>query len=722
MSLVRGKFGWLMGFVFIAALVIGGLGWVTREALRMEDERRHAAAERERERLQKEQDERWHDSQQLLIADQSVKIRQALMLLDIRISSALAREDSRPYTYFEALHSPFPAITQEGVACEPGQMLIPSPLMTATLPEWMLLHFQVDPVKGWTSPQVVPDALQRTLRKQPIELAMNNVDDAHNKRLEELKAAYSLRNFYRLADNNGLSFDIANKETQQAQQDLKDQVANSANPTNQSTSQNAIVPSQQPALQLQNGNTFFPQYLYGNDNTDANNKRYQIINRGRNEGLWGYNGDGRNYSSLQGLFPYKLLESKQAEIRTYEQQMKEQPEAVKKKDLQAKVDSLRKESDDLRRALQPIEIEVASMKPLWLPSPEEPKHLLMVRPARIGTLPAYQGILIDWPRLQEILKSEIDYLFPEARFRPLAKNNPEHLDREMTALPIEFDAGPLPEVEAPESLPAPETQPAGWTPLRIGLATVWAAALIALIAVGLGGWSLLDLSERRIRFVSAVTHELRTPLTTLRLYLDLLNSGMVSEEKQKDEYLKTLSGEADRLHRLIGNVLDFARLEKARPNVVKQPVAVAEFLDQLCATWHERCAASGKDVQVVNALPEGTNVSTDRSLVEQILGNLIDNARKYSRDASDPRIWLRARADGGKIILEVEDRGPGVTKRERGSIFRPFRRGHDADVKAGGVGLGLALATRWAGFIGGKLNVKAGEDGVGACFQLELPS
>ena len=55
------------------------------------------------------------------------------------------------------------------------------------------------------------------------------------------------------------------------------------------------------------------------------------------------------------------------------------------------------------------------------------------------------------------------------------------------------------------------------------------------------------------------------------------------------------------------------------------------------------------------------------------------------------------------------------------SIFRPFRRGHDADVKAGGVGLGLALATRWAQLLGGKLSVGEGGDGIGACFRLDLP-
>jgi signal transduction histidine kinase len=257
--------------------------------------------------------------------------------------------------------------------------------------------------------------------------------------------------------------------------------------------------------------------------------------------------------------------------------------------------------------------------------------------------------------------------------------------------------------------------------LRIGLAFAWAAVLVALLAIGLGGWSLFNLSERRIRFVSAVTHELRTPLTTLRLYLDLLASGMVTDEKQKAEYLGTLNAEADRLHRLIGNVLDFARLEKSRPNVEKRSTAVGDLLGQLDRNWHGRCAAAGKELVVENRLPDGATVTTDPGLVEQIVGNLIDNAQKYSREATDPRITLRARAEADKLVIEVEDRGPGVTKRERGSIFRPFRRGHDADVKAGGVGLGLALATRWAQLLGGRLGVDAGCDGVGACFRLELP-
>jgi signal transduction histidine kinase len=282
----------------------------------------------------------------------------------------------------------------------------------------------------------------------------------------------------------------------------------------------------------------------------------------------------------------------------------------------------------------------------------------------------------------------------------------------MASLPVQLDPGP------PDPLP-----PAGWTPLRIGLSFAWAAALIGLVAMGLSGLSLIDLSERRIRFVSAVTHELRTPLTTLRLYLDMLTSGLVREEAQRAEYLQTLSSESERLHRLIGNVLDFARLEKQRAKVVSVPLTVADLMDRLRATWKDRCESVGKELIVENRLPADASLTTDSDLLQQIVGNLIDNACKYSKAAADRRIWLRAvESEPGRIALEVEDCGPGVSPRETRLIFRPFRRGRTADVTAGGVGLGLALAGRWAKLLGGRLGVCRGSCAGGACFRVDLPA
>lgn len=359
-----------------------------------------------------------------------------------------------------------------------------------------------------------------------------------------------------------------------------------------------------------------------------------------------------------------------------------------------------------------ISIHLGSMRPHWIAAADGSETLVLARAAKLDDRTVYQCVVLDWPKLQQVLKEQVGDLFPEARLVPVKDATEVSPDRAMTALPVQLDPGA-----------ASELPPAGWTPLRIGLALAWVAALIAFAAVGFSGWSLLDLAERRIRFVSAVTHELRTPLTSLRLYLDLLMSGMIHDEAKRQEYLNTLATESDRLHRLIDNVLDFAKLEKRARNGDLKSVAVSELAEQLRATWAERVAADGKELVVVSTLPADATVCTDAAMVGQIVGNLIDNARKYTRDATDARIWLWVKPGGsGRVVFEVEDRGAGVAANERKTIFKPFRRGENADTTAGGAGLGLALAKQWAEVLGGTLTYRPAEGAPGACFRLELPA
>jgi signal transduction histidine kinase len=361
--------------------------------------------------------------------------------------------------------------------------------------------------------------------------------------------------------------------------------------------------------------------------------------------------------------------------------------------------------------VQPLAIHLGSMRPQWVTAPDGTEMLVLVRTARINDKTVYQGVVIDWAKLQEELKQGVQDLFPEATLVAVKDPAGVSADRAMTTLPVQLDPGPQPELP-----------PAGWTPLRIGLVLAWAAALVAVVAVGFSGWSLIDLAERRIRFVSAVTHELRTPLTSLRLYLDLLVSGMIQDEAKRQEYLNTLAMESDRLHRLIDNVLDFAKLEKRKKNGDIKPVKVCELMDQLRATWTDRVTHDGKELVVISTLPPEHEVCTDAAMIQQIAANLIDNARKYSRDAADNRIWVWAKPGPGKtVLLEVEDRGPGVPAGERKTIFKPFRRGEHADSTSGGAGLGLALAKSWAEVLGARLTCRPADGGTGACFRLELP-
>lgn len=358
-----------------------------------------------------------------------------------------------------------------------------------------------------------------------------------------------------------------------------------------------------------------------------------------------------------------------------------------------------------------VNIHVGSMRPQWIVAPDGTEMLVLVRAANIDGKTIYQGVVLDWPKLEQLLKDEVKDLFPEASLVPVKDSAGVSPDRAMTALPVQLDPGP--------SAPPPSPR---WTPLRMGLVLAWVAALVAFAAVGFCGWSLIDLAERRIRFVSAVTHELRTPLTSLRIYLDLLMSGMIHDEAKRQEYLKTLATESDRLHRLIDNVLDFAKLEKRAKNGDMKPIRVGELLDQLRSTWTDRVGADGKELIVISTLPAETEVATDAAMVHQIVGNLIDNARKYTRDAEDKRIWLWAKPGGnGRVVFEVEDRGAGVPANERKTIFKPFRRGTQADTKAGGAGLGLALAKQWAEVLGGTVAYRPADGAPGACFRLELP-
>ncbi|MDY3555468.1 ATP-binding protein [Gemmata sp. JC717] len=358
-----------------------------------------------------------------------------------------------------------------------------------------------------------------------------------------------------------------------------------------------------------------------------------------------------------------------------------------------------------------VNIHLGSMRPQWLTAADGSETLVLMRVAKLDGRTMYQGVVLDWPLLEAALKEEVKDQFPSAALVPVKGPDGVQPGRAMTALPVQLDPGPQPELP-----------PGDWSALRFGLALAWAAAFVAVAAVGLSGWSLIDLAERRIRFVSAVTHELRTPLTSLRLYLDLLTSGMIHDEAKRQEYLRTLAVESERLHRLVDNVLDFARLEKRRRNGDLKPVRVAELLDQLKETWADRVAAEGHELVVVSTLPPELEFSTDPVMVQQIVGNLIDNARKYARGAADRRIWLWAKGGGaGRVTFEVEDRGPGVPAGERRAIFKPFRRGSVADTTAGGAGLGLALAKQWAEVLGGTVAYRPADGAPGACFRLELP-
>jgi signal transduction histidine kinase len=632
----RGKRGGVIAFFAIAALLGGGLGWVTSATLRLEHEQREAQAQ----------------------AEISNQLRIALWRLDSRISPIIAKEDSRPYEHYSALYASPSALRDDGSRWPSGAVLEPSPLVGAELPDWMLLHFQADE-SGWWSPQVLSESFLKRLQMADLPTPLTNVTPERQRLLADL------HEHLRAADLR------AHIEQAGAERALAGTALVSA--------QNAVsARGLEPARQGPNS----PRSL------DAQSAQ------------------GQQAANLE----YKNRAERFDQLRQLSKELPQQgnPEVAIAGRWRNGEDWL-SENSKKRSPIHQVRVTLGPLIPFWVQASDQRQLLIAARRLEVGSRKVCQGVLLDWQRLSAILNGEVSDLFDSVQLVPLSDSTPAHPERAMAALPVELD--PVP----------PSATDTEWTPRRVGLGLAWAALVVALAAIGLGGWSILDLSERRIRFVSAVTHELRTPLTTLRLYLDMLAGGMVKEERQKDEYLQTLNAEADRLNRLVGNVLDFSRLENQRPRLVTTGVSVGHLLEQVRASWLGRCQSADKELLVENAVGGDVHFVTDVQMVQQILGNLIDNACKYSRGAADRRIWLRARSDSrGRLLFEVEDRGPGVPPGDRRSIFRPFRRGKGSDL-TGGVGLGLALAQRWAHLLGGRLTLQPGDDGAGVRFCLGLP-
>jgi signal transduction histidine kinase len=231
----------------------------------------------------------------------------------------------------------------------------------------------------------------------------------------------------------------------------------------------------------------------------------------------------------------------------------------------------------------------------------------------------------------------------------------------------------------------------------------------------------LDLGERRGRFASAVTHELRTPLTTFRLYTQMLADGMVVDPKARQDYLRTLETESERLTRVVESVLLHSRLEDGGVAGSHEVVGIRELLQQVEPSLRARSEASGQTLCVTCDVVPVPLVRVDVQSVEQILFNLTDNVGKYARGAADPRVHLSAGLRGRMVQLRLRDHGPGIPEDVRRHAFQPYRRGREHEGgPAQGVGLGLSVARGLARSLGGDLSLDP-DVKEGAGFILSLP-
>jgi len=223
---------------------------------------------------------------------------------------------------------------------------------------------------------------------------------------------------------------------------------------------------------------------------------------------------------------------------------------------------------------------------------------------------------------------------------------------------------------------------------------------------------LSEAEELERNFLMSVSHELRTPLTAIRGHVEALREGVVDDAQARADSLDVIAAETDRLERLVGDVLDLAKLDARRFTLLREEVDMARLLDQAYASFAEE--ARRRDIDYRCRISTRPVITTDGDRVLQIISNLLSNAFRWTPDGG--RVALALSAENGAVSVAVEDTGPGIKPEDAERIFRPFwsRDG-------GGTGLGLAIARELAAALGGRIELDS-MPGKGSRFQLVLPA
>ncbi|MDH4338992.1 MAG: HAMP domain-containing histidine kinase [Thermoleophilia bacterium] len=223
---------------------------------------------------------------------------------------------------------------------------------------------------------------------------------------------------------------------------------------------------------------------------------------------------------------------------------------------------------------------------------------------------------------------------------------------------------------------------------------------------------LAETEQMKRSFLMSVSHELRTPLTAIRGHVEAIREGIITEPEQVESSLEIVVAETDRLERLVGDVLDLAKLQAHRFTVRREEVDLNRVLDHAYGAFTEEARRREIDYQL-SAESEPPVIVSDGDRVLQVITNLLSNAFRWTPDGG--RIELSLGSDNGDVRVDVLDTGPGVAPRERARIFDAF-----VSEDVNGTGLGLPIARELAVALGGRIELES-EPGSGSCFRLVLP-
>jgi two-component system phosphate regulon sensor histidine kinase PhoR len=222
---------------------------------------------------------------------------------------------------------------------------------------------------------------------------------------------------------------------------------------------------------------------------------------------------------------------------------------------------------------------------------------------------------------------------------------------------------------------------------------------------------LAESEELSRNFLMSVSHELRTPLTAIRGHVAALREGVLDDEESRGRSLEVISEEALRLERLVGDVLDLAKLDAHRFTVRHEEVDMEHLVEQAYETFSDEARRRSIDYNV--DVRDRPVIVSDGDRVLQIVDNLLSNAFRATPDGG--RITLELQRANGQIRVAVEDTGPGIAPEKRERLFRAFVS------EAGSTGLGLTIAKELSSALGGRIDLDS-EVGRGSRFELVLPA
>ena len=249
------------------------------------------------------------------------------------------------------------------------------------------------------------------------------------------------------------------------------------------------------------------------------------------------------------------------------------------------------------------------------------------------------------------------------------------------------------------------------------------ASLLLLLAMFLGVVLVLRdiarekrLAKLRSDFISNVTHELKTPLTSIRMYAESLMMRRVKSVSGQRKYLSVVVNESERLKRMINNILEFSKMEKARQEYHPVESNLSEILQTAISDMNYWLEKEG--FNMITEIEKDIKVKIDPEKFYQVYSNLLSNAIKYSGDSR--KIYVRLYKSSGSVITEVEDEGIGIEKDKQTRIFEEFYRveNHESG-NITGTGLGLTVVKEIVEAHQGKILVHS-EIGKGSKFSVIL--